>query len=448
MTRSCHARDDPALRFLVQLAISRVSILVRPSAMLKILQHSEERPFYGWYVVCAIGLVLTTESGLAFYNLAVLLDAFIRERGFPVALASGATASYFLASGMGGVVAARVMERMDARVIMIGGACLSSVALGCIGLLRRPWELFAFHVVFGFCYGCCGLVPATTVVARWFEARRPLALSIASTGLSLGGIVVTPLAALLITRAGLAGAGPWLGLAFFLGVVPVTALIVRASPFHMGLEPDGARPGTRRAQRAAVGNVSFAVARRSRFFIGLTVAYVFTLGAQVGAIAHLFRLVSIRETGNAAMLAVAMMAAASVIGRLCGGWFLLRLPTRRFTLAMFAVQAAALVLLSIAPTQGTLFAGAVLLGASMGNVLMLQPLLLVEAFGLRDYGRIYSLSQLLTAIGVAGGPVLVGVINAATAGYTVPYLVAAGASLGGLALLLLSGRPQVAGCHS
>jgi hypothetical protein len=86
--------------------------------------------------------------------------------------------------------------------------------------------------------------------------------------------------------------------------------------------------------------------------------------------------------------------------------------------------------------------------ASMGNVLMLQPLLLVEAFGLRDYGRIYSLSQLLTAIGVAGGPMLVGAISAATAGYTVPYLVVAAASLGGFALLLLSGRLQVAGSPS
>jgi MFS family permease len=411
--------------------------------MLKAPQRSDVRLFYGWYVVFAIGLVLTTESGLAFYNLPVLLDAFIREQGFPVALASGATASYFLASGIGGVVAARVMERIDARAIMISGACLSSIALACVGLLSRPWELFTFHVVFGFCYGCCGLVPATTVVARWFEVRRPLALSIASTGLSLGGIVVTPLAALLIARVGLAAAAPWLGLAFFLGVAPVTALIVRASPFHMGLEPDGPRRGGRRARKAAVRDIVFADARRSRFFIGLTAAYIFTLGAQVGAIAHLFRLVSIRETGNAAMLAVAILAAASVIGRLIGGWLLLRVPIRGFALAMFAVQAAALLLLSIAPTQSSLLAGTVLFGTSVGNVLMLQPLLLVEAFGLRDYGRIYSLSQLLTAIGVAGGPVLVGLINAATGGYAVPYLVVAAVSLGGLVLLLLSGRPQV-----
>jgi MFS family permease len=415
----------------------------QPDSMLKISQRSNVPLFYGWYVVFAIGLVLTTESGLAFYNLAILLDAFIRERGFPVALASGATASYFLASGVGGVLAARVMERIDPRVIMITGACLSSIALACVGLLSNPWELFIFHIIFGFCYGCCGLVPATTVVARWFEARRALALSIASTGLSVGGIVVTPLAALLIAHVGLAGAAPWLGLAFFLGVVPVTALIVRASPFQMGLEPDGSRPGMRPAKMMAVRNVTFADARRSRFFVCLTAAYIFTLGAQVGAIAHLFRLVSIRETGNAAMLAVAMMAAASVIGRLSGGWSLLRLPTRGFALAMFAVQATALALLSIAPTQSVLLAGAVLFGASVGNVLMLQPLLLVEAFGVRDYGRIYSLSQLLTAIGVAGGPVLVGLINAATGGYTVPYLVVAAASLGGLVLLLLSGRPQV-----
>jgi hypothetical protein len=46
------------------------------------------RIFYGWYVVYAIGLVLLTASGLAFYNLSVLLDAFIAERGFPVALTS------------------------------------------------------------------------------------------------------------------------------------------------------------------------------------------------------------------------------------------------------------------------------------------------------------------------------------------------------------------------
>src|SRR5215472_4294050 len=134
-----------------------------PHLLEPVMALRPSRIFYGWYVVYAIGLVLLTASGLAFYNLSVLLDAFVAERGFPVALTSGATASFFIASGAGGVIAARLMDRADARLIMICGACVSALALGMLGLLQRPWQLYAFHLLFGFCYGFCGLVPATTI---------------------------------------------------------------------------------------------------------------------------------------------------------------------------------------------------------------------------------------------------------------------------------------------
>jgi MFS family permease len=397
------------------------------------------RIFYGWYVVYAIGLVLLTASGLAFYNLSVLLDAFIAERGFPVALTSGATASFFIAAGAGGVIAARLMDRVDARLIMIFGACVSALALGTLGLLERPWQLYAFHLLFGFCYGFCSLVPATTIVARWFEARRALALSIASTGLSLGGVVMTPLSAFLIQHWGIAGAAPWLGLTFFLGMVPVTALVVRSTPQEMGLVPDGAKFAERGVSTALPRSVSYAQARRSRFFLGVTVAYLFGLGAQVGAITHLFRLASTRESPAVAALALALLASASVVGRLTGGWLLLKLPTRAFAVGMLLGQALALAVLAFA-TKTLLLAGAVLFGITVGNVLMLQPLLLAEAFGTRHYGRIYSLSNLVTAAGVAGGPALIGVIYEASGGYVLPYLVVAAASALSCVILLLAGR--------
>jgi MFS family permease len=395
--------------------------------------------FYGWYVVYAVGLVLMTTSGLAFYNLSVLLDAFVAERGFPVALTSGATASFFIASGAGGVFAGRLMDRIDARLIMIAGACVSAIALGMLGLLERAWQLYAFHVVFGFCYGFCGLVPATTIVARWFEARRALALSIASTGLSLGGVLITPPSAFLIQHWGIAGAAPWLGLAFFLGVVPATAAIVRSSPQEMGLVPDGTKFVERGARLVPPRNVSYTQARRSRFFLGVTAAYLFGLGAQVGAITHLFRLASTRESAGIAALALALLASASVVGRLTGGWLLLRLPTQGFAAGMLLAQALALALLAFA-SKSLLLAGAVLFGITIGNVLMLQPLLLAEAFGTRHYGRIYSVSNLITAVGVAGGPALIGVIYEASGGYTLPYLVVSAASVLSCAILLLAGH--------
>ena len=45
--------------------------------------------------------------------------------------------------------------------------------------------------------------------------------------------------------------------------------------------------------------------------------------------------------------------------------------------------------------------GAGVMGATVGNLLMLQPLWLAEAFGVRAYARIFSLSNAIAVIGVA-----------------------------------------------
>jgi cyanate permease len=71
----------------------------------------------------------------------------------------------------------------------------------------------------------------------------------------------------------------------------------------------------------------------------------------------------------------------------------------------------------------------------MGNSLMLHPLLLVERFGARDIGRIYSVSQVLTMSGLAGGPALVGLAYEASGGYEVPFAAIAVATLIGFAIL-------------
>ena len=62
------------------------------------------RVFYGWYVVGAVLVITTAISGFFFYNLSILLAAFVAERGFPVGLASSATATFFIAAGLGGLL--------------------------------------------------------------------------------------------------------------------------------------------------------------------------------------------------------------------------------------------------------------------------------------------------------------------------------------------------------
>ena len=399
------------------------------------------RIFYGWYIVAGVFVITMTTSGLAFYNLSILLAAFVAERGFPVSLASSATATFFIASGIGGVISGRLVERIDARFVIATGATVGALALASVGSLRELWQLYAFHVVFGLCHGASGLVPLTTLVARWFSARRALAFSIASTGLSFGGIAVAPLVALLIERLGLAGAAPWMGLALCLGTLPVTLIVLRPRPAAMGLEPDGAVPAEG-APIAPQPAVAFGEARRSRYFFAVSVAYLFLLGAQVGAIAHFYRLASTRTGVATAALALSVLAGSSTVGRLLGGWLMLWIPSRPFALVLMVMQAAGLAVLAVAEDPAQILAGTVLFGVTMGNSLMMHPLLLAERFGTRDYGRIYSTSQLVTVVGVAGCPPLIGLLYEASGGYTVPFLAVAGLTLVGLGVLGIFGAPR------
>ena len=395
----------------------------------------QTRIFYGWYVVAAVLLITTATSGLSFYNLSVLLAAFTDDGRFPVSIASAGTAIFFVASGVGGMISGRIVDRLDVRAVVAGAAFVGALTLAMAGHVASVWHLLAFHLVLGLSHGGASLVPLTTLVARWFEAKRALALSIATSGLSLGGILVTPASAHFVREAGLAAAAPFLGLALFLGVVPVAVLVLRSSPQSMGLAPDGAAVGTASAALPPRPPEEIAALFRTRAFVGISAAYLIGLGAQVGAIAHVFRIGSTQAGFEAGAMAVSTMAACSMIGRLIGGYLLLKIAPLRFALAVLALQAVALVLFSAASTHITIVACAALFGLSLGNSLIMHPLLLAERFGTRDIGRIYALSQMIAVLGMAGGPALIGLLYDASGGYKVPMLSVAACTVLAMATL-------------
>lgn len=403
------------------------------------------RIFYGWIVVGAVFVVLVVAAGLAFYNMTVYLRAITTEQDLSVGAVSGATAAFFLTTGIAGLPVARLIERYDPRVTIAGGALISGICLAWLGQVNALWQLYLLYIGFGIGFAGASLVPATTLVTRWFARRRSVALSIASTGLSIGGIVVTPLSAGLISRHGLDTISPWLGLAFVVGIVPVSSLLIRSSPAALGLEPDGdpQTPSTPTGEPVVDSDgVRYNQARGSRFFLVVTAAYVLVMLAQVGGLSHHFNLVSERLDEGRAATAVSLVAATSVVARLIGGWAATRISLRALTFGLMVVQGGALVILATGQSPFPLYAGSVALGITIGNLLMLHPLLLAEAFGVRDYARIYSVSQLVMTAGVAAGPIVVGAVHDALDGYGLALTLAGGASLAASAVFLASGPVQ------
>ena len=399
--------------------------------------------FPGWRVVAGCFIVLTTSSGLGFYGLAVYLNALSKERGWEVSSISLATTLFFFVGGVMGVWTARLIARYDVRHVVSIGAVIGGVALGALGYVDRQWQLFVVYGVFAAGWSLGGLVPMTTVVTRWFHVRRGVALSVASTGLSAGGILITPAAKWLLDRQGLEAGTPWLGLVYIVGIVPFTYWLVRPDPAALGWMPDGDRVVVGGAPVRLTGT-PYREAMASRYFVGMTIGYILALGSQVGGIQQLVKLVEERTTADTAALATLVLAGTSVIARLIGGRVVTSVPMTAFTAGLAAFQMLAMIGLALASSTLGIFGSIVLFGATIGNILMLQPLLIAERFGIRDYPQIYSRAQLFALVGTAGGPLLLGWLHDLSDGYRSAYLVAGACSLAGAAAILWAGPTQVA----
>lgn len=421
---------------------------------------SASQIYYGWRIVAAILFILTFSSGLGFYNHAIYLNALATQPAFDVQSASFAVSIFFLSGGISGLFIAKMVHEYDVRVCITVGAVIAWLALSVLALVTTLWQLFVVYTFLGIGYAASGLIPATTLVTRWFEQKRARALSIASTGLSLGGVVLTPLCVLIVDTFGFAVASPIIGAMYLLGVVPATWLWLRPSPEYMGMVAAGNNPRTtvstpevpvaENASEIPLNKpdtsfknegLTFKQARKVRFFWCVSFAYVFLMLAQVGGIAHQFGLARELLTESQTALAVAILPIASIIGRLLGGWIVDQMSIRVFAIGMMILQAVSLTLLAGGFNVASLCAGLAIFGATVGNLLMLQPLIIAEAFGVRDYPRIFSVSNLMTSWGTAAGPALLGVVYAGTGNqYSTPYLIAAGAGLLGLLIFLAGGK--------
>jgi len=103
------------------------------------------------------------------------------------------------------------------------------------------------------------------------------------------------------------------------------------------------------------------------------------------------------------------------------------------------LQAVSLFVLAFSNGAFGLILGLALLGITVGNLLMLQPLLIAEVWGLRHYSRIYATSNLLTMLGIAAGPVLMGYLLSETGNYTASFVVAGISSLIAIAVFFFWG---------
>jgi cyanate permease len=250
------------------------------------------------------------------------------------------------------------------------------------------------------------------------------------SGSGVGSIVLPAASQWLIDVAGWRNAYLTLGCFSLICGIPLTLLFVREQSTTQSPIPSPSTTG-----------VTTVEGLRSRAFWTL-VAVLFLNSISVnGAITHLSALLTDRgiSSGEAA-LALSVLGAASLSGRLLTGFLLDRFFGPRVSFALLIGVAAGIQLLSSAHTPAIAIVASALIGMGLGGEADITPYLLTRYFGLRSFSTLYGFTWTGYAIAGAIGPVVMGRAFDLTGSYAVFLSILAFAGL--VSALLMLTMPQ------
>lgn len=387
---------------------------------------------YRWVIVAAGGLLGCVAIG-SMFALPVFLLPISRDTGWSVTGVSTAMTIGFVAMALASVAWGSLSDRWGPRPVVVAGSVVLAASLA---LASVSTSLLAFQLVFGLVVGgatAAIFAPMMACVTGWFDTHRSLAVSLVSAGMGMAPIVMSPLAAWLVSIYDWRTSLQIIALIAAAVMIP-TSLLVRRAP---ALEDP-------RAAAAADGEQSSMSLRqvvRSPQFIILLLTNFFCCATHSGPIFHT---VSYAVTCGIPMIAAVTIYSveglAGMGGRIAFGILGDRLGAKRVLVAGLLLQAFAALAYFFVRDLGAFYAVAALFGFIYAGVMPLYAVLARENFPLRMMGTVIGGTAMAGSLGMATGPIAGGMIYDETGSYGWLYIGAWGIGIGAF-LIAMTFKP-------
>jgi MFS family permease len=391
--------------------------------------------YEGWRIVAVCFLVATFGWAFGFYGQSVYLAELQRLRGWPASLISTATTFFYLFGALLVIFVAETIRKFGPRNCVVAGILAMAVAVIAIGQVTSPWQLYLANVMLAVGWAGTSLAMISTTLGLWFEQKRGMAISLALNGASFGGVAGVPLLVFSIGQLGFAGAMTLAAAVMVLLVIPTVMMFVGSPPL---------KPGSK---LAAAGEAASSAEIRARAlhdvgFLSVSIAFALVLFAQVGFVVHLIAFLDPVIGRARATVAIALLTAMAVIGRLLFSTVIDRLNQRLASALSFASQAVALLIIINFRSDVLLIAACGVFGFSVGNLITLPSLIVQREFDARSFGVLVSLLTAITQITYAFGPGAIGALRDLSGSYTLPFYGCIALELIAAALVMVRGKPR------
>jgi len=342
-------------------------------------------------------------------------------------------AAMAFASGISSPIAGRLLERVEARGVILAGTLLSGAGLIVASRANAFAPMLVAYTILGLGLGLSTFVPTALVISNWFGERRGVALGIVMGGQSLGGMVMAPLVSWTIARTGWRAGELVLAAPMFAIVIPLVFALVRSYP------PEASPSATPRAEAvvgdpfADVPGLEVPQALRTRSFWMIVAAqFLFPL-AGAGAFVHMVAyLAGIGYSDAAAAMSLSLVLLFATVGQPLMGVVADRISGRRALALAFALLALSLVMLLAAAAASMLVAFVLIFGLIVAGPIVLSPLVVAESLGLKRYGSLMGVVGFPFTLGLALGPLAAGMIYDLTSSYARAFELCAAISVVGV----------------
>jgi MFS family permease len=391
----------------------------------------ENLRYEGWRVAGAAGVgVFISFASVLVYTFGIFLKPLAEEFSWSRESVSAAFGIAAMTVAVCSPPLGYLLDRFHPRRIILPSVAVFGVAFASLSLLTpHLWHLYAVFFVLGVVGNGTAQMAYSRAVSSWFERRRGMALAIVMAGGAIGAIVLPPAAEALIGALGWRAAFLAIGVMVLIVGVPTVARFIRE------------RPAPLTGSRGPAAGATVREGLTSRVFWIVVTVLFFSSIAQNGALTHMSALLTDRGvTAGGGAIALSVMGATSLIGRLMTGWLLDRFFAARVAFGLLATAALGTYLLAGAQSLSMGAVASALIGFGMGGEADVTPYLLSRYFGLRSFSVLYGLTWTFYAVAGAVGPVLMGRAFDATGSYEALLVRLAAGTLAVAALMLFMPR--------
>ena len=371
--------------------------------------------FYGWYIVgscCLISLYISGSINLGF---TAVFEPIVKEFNWSYTQVSFATSLRGVEVGLLAPIAGMLMDRWGARRVVFCGALLSGLGLILLGHIHSLTMFYACFILIAAGVSTASTTLLMATVANWFHKNMGLAMGIAASGVSLGGILI-PLITVLPDTFGWRQAMIIMGLGMWVVPVPLS-LFLRHKPEQYGYLPDGKKrrsvfkpthtfphksEGVKSGAKEALASWTFWI---------IATAYLVQMLPLSAVVTHIMPYLSTigieRSTSKFIAAALPMM---TIIGRVGFGWLGDRIDKKTVTTLAFALNAVGLFIFwSFSPDRIWLIGVFIIVYAiGWGGAVPMLNGLLKEHFGRERLSTLAGLTSGVMMLGMIAGAPLAG----------------------------------------